>query len=195
MGEAPTTIGLPPMVSLYALTRVRTENAMLLSVIVHGHRLVALLDSGSTTNFINADLFSCLRLATAPHPTLRLLVANGDRVPCQGVTRNVALAIGTEEFSIDCFGINLGEFDLILRVEFLRTLGPILWDFEDLYMAFTHGGRRILWKGMGSPRDDIREPAVWTVNAVPGQPLLDRILLQFAINIRGATWLASSVPL
>jgi hypothetical protein len=108
---------------------------------------------------------------------LRVLVANGDRVPCQGVARNVALAIGTEEFSIDCFGINLGEFDLILGVEFLRTLGPILWDFEDLCMAFTRGGRRILWKGMGSPRDDIREPAVRAVSAVPGQPLLDWVLL------------------
>jgi hypothetical protein len=31
-------------------------------------------------------------------------------------------------------------------------------------MAFTRGGRRILWKGRGSPRDDIREPAVRAVN-------------------------------
>jgi hypothetical protein len=154
---------------------------MLLPVTVHGHRLVALLDSGSTTNFINADLFSRLWLATAPHPTLRVLMANGDRVLCQGVARNVALAIGTEEFSIDCFGINLGEFDLILGVEFLRTLGPILWDFEDLCMAFTRGGRRLLWKGMGSPRDDIREPVIRAVSALPDQPLLDRLLLQFAV--------------
>jgi hypothetical protein len=95
------------------------ENAMLLPMTVHGHRLVALLDSGSMTNFINTDLFSRLRLATAPHPTLRVLVAKGDHVPCQGVACNVTLAIGTEEFSINCFGINLGEFDLILGVEFL----------------------------------------------------------------------------
>jgi hypothetical protein len=38
----------------------------------------------------------------------------------------VALAIGSEEFTIDCFDISLGEFDLIMGVEFLRTLGPIL---------------------------------------------------------------------
>jgi hypothetical protein len=44
-------------------------------------------------------------------------------------------------------------------------------------MALTCGGRRILWKGMGSPRDDIREPAVQAVNAVPDQPLLDQLLL------------------
>jgi hypothetical protein len=54
------------------------------------------------------------------------------------------MAIGTEEFSISCFGINLGGFDVILGVDFLRTLGPILWDFEDMCMAFTRGSRRIL---------------------------------------------------
>ena len=140
---------------------------MLLLVHVHGHRLMALLDSSSTHNFINADLMRRLRLSTMPHPSMRVLVANGDHVPCEGVARDVALAIGGEEFTISCFGINLGGFDLILGVDYLRTLGPILWDFEDLCMAFTHGGRRILWKGIGSPRDDIREPATRAVMAVP----------------------------
>jgi hypothetical protein len=43
-------------VSLHALAGVRTENTMVLHVTVKGHQLVALLDSGSMTNFINADL-------------------------------------------------------------------------------------------------------------------------------------------
>ena len=115
-----------PQVSLYAIAGIRTENDMLLPVFVHGHRLVALLDSGSMHNFINADLLRHLHLSTAPHPTMRVLVANGDRVPCEGVARGVALAIGIEEFTISCYGISLGGFDLILGIEFLCTLGPIL---------------------------------------------------------------------
>jgi hypothetical protein len=110
---------------------------------------------------------------------MRVLVANGDRIPCQGVARDVALAIGTEEFSISCYSINLGGFDVILGIEFLHTLGPILWDFEDLCMAFTRGSRHILWKGLGSPRDDIREPAARLVAATLDQPLLDHLLHQF----------------
>jgi len=70
-------------------------------------------------------------------------VANGDRVPCQGVARDVALAIGSEEFTVTCFSITLVEFDLILGIEFLRALEPILWDFEGLCMTFTRRGRRI----------------------------------------------------
>ena len=53
-----------------------------------------------------------------------MTVANGDRVPCGMVAHNVALHIGKEEFTISCLGIDLGGFD----VDYLRTLGPILWD-------------------------------------------------------------------
>lgn len=87
---------------------------------------MALLDSGSTHSFINADLMRRLRLSTVPHPSMRVLVAKGDHVPYEGVAHDVTLAIGGEEFTISCFGINLGGFDLILGVEYLRTLGPIL---------------------------------------------------------------------
>jgi predicted CoA-binding protein len=49
-------VAAQPMVSLYAIAGIQTENAMHLPVSIHGHRLVALLDSGSTHNFIDDDL-------------------------------------------------------------------------------------------------------------------------------------------
>lgn len=152
---------------------------MHLNVYIHGHRLLVLLDSGSTHNFINTGVLCQLQLSTSAYHTMRIAVANGDRVPCEGVARNVALAISTEEFSISCFDINLGGFDVILGVDFLCTLRPILWDFEDLCLSFTCGSWRILWKGISSPRDDICEPAARAVAVAPGHSLLDRLLLQF----------------
>jgi hypothetical protein len=155
------------------------ENTTLLPVSVHGHHVMALLESGSTTNFINANLMRRLQLATTPHPTLRVSVANRDRVLCQDMVRDVALIIGMEEFSIRCYGISLSEFDLILGVEFLHTLGAILWDFEALSVAFMRGPRCVLWTGISSSRDDIWEPVTRAVTSSPGQPLLDRLLHHF----------------
>jgi hypothetical protein len=43
----------------------------------------------------------------------------------------------------------LGCFDFILGVDFLRTLGPILWDFDALTMTFWRQGRHIRWEGLG----------------------------------------------
>lgn len=45
---------------------------------------------------------------------LRVTVANGDHVPCAAVARNVPMLVSREEFSISCFGIHLGGFDLVL---------------------------------------------------------------------------------
>jgi hypothetical protein len=67
---------MQPIVSLHAITDIHSKNTMLLPMTVHGHQLVALLDSGSATNFIKVDLMRRLQLGTTPHPTLRVLVAN-----------------------------------------------------------------------------------------------------------------------
>lgn len=82
-------------------------------------------------------------------------MANGDHVACRGLAHNIALRIGEEHFTVDCYSIPLDCYDMVLEVTWLRTLGPILWDFEDLCMAFNHHGRRVLWKGIGSTRTDI----------------------------------------
>ena len=123
------------MVSLHAIAGIRTEDTMLVPVYIHGHRLTALLNSGSTHNFVHVDLMRRMGLATSTTNT-HVTVANGDRVPCGLVARNVAMHIGKEDFTISCLGIDLGSFDVILDIDYLRTLGPILWDFEDLCMAF-----------------------------------------------------------
>jgi hypothetical protein len=124
---------------------------MLLLVSINGHRLVALVDSGSTTNFMLVGLMSRLQLPSTPHPTIKVQVANGDNISCQGMARSVDLRVGTEQFSIDCIGLTLGAFNVILGFEFLRLLGPILWDCDRFSMSFTKGGRRIIWSGLGAP--------------------------------------------
>jgi len=121
-------------------------------------------------------------------------VANGDRAPCHGVAPNVALTVGTEDFDLRFFDIDLGGFEVILGVEFLRTLGPILWDFDDLCMTFDRGGWRLLWRGLDSARHDIAEPVTRAVVTTDGQPLLDALLAQFAVVFEEPRGLPSARP-
>lgn len=55
-----------------------------------------------------------------------VVVANGDRVACHGLARDVAIHIGEEHFTLDCYSIPLDCYDMVLGVAWLRTLGPIL---------------------------------------------------------------------
>jgi hypothetical protein len=88
-------------------------------------------------------------------PGASIIIANGDRVACRSLARDVGICITDEIFSIDCYSIPLDTYDMVLGVMFLRTLGPILWDFDDLCMAFWHKGHRLSCQGIGSTRHDV----------------------------------------
>ena len=122
---------------------------MLLPVMIHDERLVALVDTCSTHNFLPEATMRRLALQPTGGEQLRVTVANGDRLRCHGLAQDVPITIGDEHFSITCAGIDLGCFDFILGIDFLRTLGPILWDFDALTMTFWRLGRHIRWDGVG----------------------------------------------
>jgi hypothetical protein len=166
--EDPSTI--EHVLSLHAFMGTWTEDTMQIVLSIHGHHLTALLDSGST-QFPRPSLIE----ATGHHYGT---VTNGERVACKGFTEGMPVVIGHEHFAIPCYTIPLDSFDVILGVNFLRTLGPILWDFDDLCMAFWHGGRRVFWKGLGSPRNDIHEPATRSLQMADPQ-MMEQLLQSF----------------
>jgi len=92
-----------------------------------------------------------LGLDVIRRPGLTVKVANGERVPSQGVCRATQLEIDGVPFDIGCYTLALDGFDVILGVQWLRTLGPITWDLNKLTMAIWHDGRSVVWRGMGNP--------------------------------------------
>jgi hypothetical protein len=148
---------------------------MVVPVMIKGERFLALLDTGSTHNFLRGDTMQCLGLVTSGGDQLRVTVANGDRLPCASIARDVPIVIGGAVFSVTCAGIDLGGFDFILGVDFLRTLGPILWDLDAMTVSFLHRGTRVQWQGV-HPAAPQSHAAVATATAQ--QPMLDVLLEQ-----------------
>jgi hypothetical protein len=147
-----------PMISLAAITGIRVEKTMQLPVQIGMHKFTALLDSGSTHNFIDVNAARRAGLQVDDCPGTHVVVANGDHVACRGLNRAIPLQIGDTSFAVDCFAIPLPHYDMVLRISWLRTLGPIFWDFNGLHMAFVLRGRRMLWTGVGSPNAQCAEP-------------------------------------
>jgi hypothetical protein len=162
--EDSDTTAVDLVISLHALLGTRSKDTMQLIISIHGHNLIALLESGSTHNFLDAATQHRLGVQLGPSLGRQVTVANGEKVTCQGFAEGILVVIGHDYFAVPCYAIALDSFDVILGVQFLRTLGPILGDFEDLCMAFTRGGRRVLWKGLGSPRS---QGHLQTSNALP----------------------------
>jgi len=137
-------------ISLHALTGLTAADTMQLHVRIAGVDLVALVDTSSTHNFINSDITSRLGLHVMPRPGLSVKVANGERVPSGGLCTAINLSIKGERFTLDCYALQLDSFDMVL-VRWLRTLGPIIWDFKNLSMQFWRDGRTLHWTGIGRP--------------------------------------------
>jgi hypothetical protein len=163
-----------PRVSLHAITGLATVETMQLTVRIGDQTLGALVDSGSTHSFISAAAACRLHLEPLLHPGLRVTVANGDRVASARICRDVHIFINDEEFITDLFVIPLGGYDMVLGVQWLRTLGPILWDFKQCHMSCWCDNHLVRWQGTAARQS--RKVA----NSIAAQDLLNLLLEEFA---------------
>jgi hypothetical protein len=111
---------------------------------IAGTLLVALLDMGSTHNFIDTDTATHAGLALLGSSGMQVAVANDDRVTSPGCCRDLSVSIGNEQFIIDCYGLSIGSYDMVLGVQWLKSLGPVLWDFASRTIAFMRNGHHVL---------------------------------------------------
>jgi len=64
------------------------------------------------------------------------MIANGGSMKFRGHCENYRLQIGKNHLKYHMLGIDMGDDDIVLGVEWLHTLGPILMDFKELTMQF-----------------------------------------------------------
>jgi hypothetical protein len=67
---------------------------------------------------------------------------------CGGYCENVRLQIGDYHLKSHMFYIDMGDCDIVLGVEWLKTLGPILMDFKELTMQFDQEGQQYKFQGI-----------------------------------------------
>jgi hypothetical protein len=163
-----------PVFSLHALAGVRFSNTMQVTVKLGASPLLALLDSGSTHDFISESAARRTGLPLQSRSRLTTTVANGKCVTCVGVLRQVEFSIHGATFHADLFVMLLAGFDMVLGTRWLAMLGPVLWDFGARKLMFYRQGqpiyvtirigratrvlRRCLLRTAGAPTDTLPRP-------------------------------------
>jgi hypothetical protein len=112
-----------------------------------------LVDSGSTHNFIHRRIAQETHCYIHAINNFQIMIAHGGSMKCGGHCENVRLQIGDYNLKSHMFVIDMGGCNIVLGVEWLRTLGPILMDFQNLTMQFDQGGHKHKFQGItaGSP--------------------------------------------
>jgi hypothetical protein len=142
-----------PIISLNSLTGFSTPQTLKLISYIKHRKVIILVDSGSTHNFIHRRIAQETHCYIHAVNNFQIMIANGGSMKCGGRCENVHLQIGDYNLKSHMFAIDMGGCDIVLGAEWLRTLGPILMDFQNLTMQFDQGGHKHKFQGItaGSP--------------------------------------------
>ncbi|GAU49705.1 hypothetical protein TSUD_182030 [Trifolium subterraneum] len=134
-------------ISFHALSGHLAPETLRLIGRIAAHNLVILINGGSTDNFIQERLVKSLGLQTQPTQALRVMVGNGNIIECHQVCTQIPIHIQNQVFTVDLHVLPLSGADVVFGVQWMKSLGPILTDYNDLTMKFIQAGKIIELKG------------------------------------------------
>lgn len=143
--------GLNPCISFHALNGFTVPSTLKIAGKIHGKELVVLIDGGSTNNFIQTRWAQHLNLPVQPSSHLRVTVGNGEVLTCGGECQRVPLQLGDAIFPVDLLLLPVFGADIVLGVHWLAELGPIVFDYQHLWMEFQSGDTTIRLHGLHQP--------------------------------------------
>ncbi len=138
---------IPLEISLHALSGVSTPQTMRVVGSIDGRKLHILIDSGSTHNFVNARFVVKLGCCKVPALGFRVNVANGEVLVCEATYPMVPMEIQGYRFEVRLYSLDLQGSDAVLSMQWLRSLGRVLHDWEKLTMEFTVANKQYLIRG------------------------------------------------
>jgi hypothetical protein len=137
--------------------------------------IVILVDSGATHNFIDKRLVQKMGWPADNTKSMCIRLGDGSRVQSGGVCNNLSIDIEGVQVEIEAQLFDLGGMDLILGVEWLRTLGDIIMNWNTHSMSFWYNKRWVTFHGLSGEVET-----------------LNKILRP--TRKRGAGWLQPMVP-
>ncbi|KZV13833.1 hypothetical protein F511_44977 [Dorcoceras hygrometricum] len=106
-----------------------------------------MVDSGPSHNFVSRALMEKLGVEIDESVCFGVCLGDGGKVPCGGLCRNLVVDLGACMLNITGHLFDHGGVDVILGVDWLRTLGEVRLDWNKMRMKFKQGGRDIELRG------------------------------------------------
>lgn len=75
------------------------------------------------------------------------MVGNGQHLDCTSFCEAVPIDLQTTSFTVDLYILPIVGVNIVLKVQWLQSLGPILIDYNTLRMQFFHKGQLIELRG------------------------------------------------
>lgn len=154
---------------------------MQLKVQLQGLNLTVLVDSGSTHSFLDTSLASKLQ-DLSPLQRVSVKMANGATVSCHQQLLSGMWSCSGHKFSCDFKLFPLGSYDGIIGLDWLSAHSPMLVDWENHWLSFSHMGSEITLLGSAATLPQIAMLhfcSLLTTENLPILPEVQSVLDQF----------------
>jgi hypothetical protein len=126
-----------PTISCHALVGIITPQALKIEGYIEKKKVIALIDSGSTHNFIHCKLAKALNCFIYPMLEFQVMIANGGTINCSGKCHKINLTMGEYVMNSPMISISMGGVNFVLGVQWLQSLGIVAFNFQELFMKFS----------------------------------------------------------
>ncbi|KAF3775815.1 hypothetical protein EJ110_NYTH46485 [Nymphaea thermarum] len=133
-GEVPE--GGPHEISLHALAGGEVPQLMRIEGQLRGRKVSILVDTGSTHNFICEKSARALGCRIENQPAFDVVVGDGGILKSRGRCAQEVLEIQGHKLPEKLFTLAMAGADLVLGVQWLCSLGEVVWDFMGMRMHF-----------------------------------------------------------
>ena len=111
-------------------------------------RVIVLIDSGNTDNFIHCKVAKELNLFLYPAPQCKVMVANKGTINLSRKCHNIKLSMGEYVLTSPIISIPMGGVDVVLGVHWLQSSGIIAFNFQEPFMKFSVEGKEFELRGI-----------------------------------------------
>lgn len=140
-----------PLLSMNALTGTSNFQTMRVTGLHNKKTIHVLIDSGSTHNFLDLAAAKRLGCKLESVPPMSVTAGGGNKIQAPYLCRGFTWQLQNSSFNEDVIVMPLVCCDLVLGVQWLKSLGQIVWDFNKLQMEFTIDGRKCMLRSAKPP--------------------------------------------
>jgi hypothetical protein len=139
--EAISSEELTPRISCNALAGISTPQTLKIEGYIKNKKVIVLIDSGSTHNFIHYKLAKALNCFVYPTPEFQVMIVDGGTINCLGKCNKINLTMEEYVLNSPMIAIPMGGADVVLGIQWLQSLGTMAFNFQELFMKFSLEGK------------------------------------------------------
>jgi hypothetical protein len=126
---------------------VTAPRTMQLQVQIQGHSFLFLVDSGSSSFFIDLHKATLLQGQTQLHVPIPVKVAGGSILQCTTHFPSLQWSADGAEFSDPFKVLELASYDGIIGLDWLGKYSPMTTHWEQGWLSIQQGGRQVVLHG------------------------------------------------